>query len=275
MRNIILFIIILFFIYGCEKENDLGFEVTEGDRLINYTHYSEFSNQTDIDFIHNDQGQLIKFVSNGGSGTVSLIDYDENGNVVEMNSKSRKRTFSYDSENKLTKYRSYRSDNDGETFVPWPFVAGYNFHYDNHGIINRIESIYRDSLSENSTPYGYSIKNSILHWKDGNVVKSEDYNREGKIAVTRLYEYDNKNNIYQHYPKMVLPSFVSVGFTRTHAAELSKNNVVKETTVDHLGYYPSVVCRVCKTIYKYNSNGLPVMYRNPDIPDRYTVLTYE
>lgn len=266
MKKLLLLGLTLLIAIGCEKDDDIGFLVTDGDRLVRYTFFYESKEHEVVNFIYNRQARVIKVVTvyfYGGKGN-KFYEYDEKGKLIEVYSGVTKDKYYYDEEDRINEINSYVSKDGGITFEKSKFY-GKKFYYNNRGDLSRIERLFAEPDGQDSSSYGYTIKDYIFEWENGNIVTVMEYNREDQLAVTKLYEYDQKANYRIKHPEIF-------GF---HAEGLSQNNVIKETIIDHLGYYPSSSCMVCKTDYKYNRDGKPVWHHNPSIEDNYTVLIYE
>lgn len=265
MRYFTIFSIILFLITACSKDDDLKFPVTEGERLVRYAYFHDSKERQSIDLIYNQHSQVIKTMRKytTGAGAISFYNnYNDFGKVEKIYSSSSKEKFSYDHENRLSEIYSYTSRNGGITFETREHL-GKRFHYDDYGILYRKEIIF-DTSFLNSSNWGYTIKDYYFKWDKGNVIAVEEYNLEGILAITRVFEFDNHKNYRNNHPEIF-------GYD---AKGLSQNNVIKEYLLDHLGFYPSMDCKTCEYIFNYNKNGKPVMYHNPKVQNSYTILYY-
>ncbi|TVR87603.1 MAG: hypothetical protein EA411_06965 [Saprospirales bacterium] len=266
MRHLLFLATILLIASGCIKDDGKsGFPVTDGDRLVSYSFVFNSEEYEAAEFIYNKDNRIIKSfnkLARGSNPYENYYEYDENDRLTEVFNSDIKETYQYDESGNLIKILFFVSRDYGSTFVKRD-RAGFKLHYDYFGKISRKEILYNDGREENF--WGYAIKNFIYQWEDGNIVKAKGYNRDSVRAITYLYEYDNKPNYRFKQPA-------------THyfnAKSLSKNNVVEEVLLDHLGYYPSVNCRVCNKKYYYNKNGMPVFQRNSGSTESYVMLKYE
>ena len=268
MRHLILFITIILLATGCIKDDgNPGFPVTDGDRLVSYSFFYDSEEWDAVDFIYNDNNQIIKAwikLRPGSNRIAYYFEYDENGRLTEVFSGHRKETYHYDESGTLKKILFYVSRDFGNTFIQGD-QPGFKFHYDDRGKIKRKEMLFKNDPVGNYT-YGYSIKNYFYQWENGNIVESRAYNRDSVRALTYLYQYDNKPNYRFKQPAMWY----------FNAKSLSKNNVVEEAIIDHLGYYhPRFNCNPCTKRYSYNNSGMPVFQRIGGSTERYVKLKYE
>lgn len=271
MQKLLLFGLILLIAIGCEKDDDIGFPVTDGDRLVRFVENYNSDESKIHEYFYDDQHLLIRTeVKNFRiPKRINYYSYDEGKRLKEilgtnyppLENLENKNEYFYDGENKLSKAIYYTSYDSGATFKK-SYWFETKFHYNDKGNLNRKEIIFRDTVKQSS--WDFEIENYYYEWDNGNIVKTEEYNRNGVLVFTKFYQYDNKVNykVFQpevfHYPEAQ-----------------TQNNVVRVTRTDHLGYLTYFECRDCKITYNYNRSGKPVVVRSQKIPNTEFVLTYK
>nr|MBS0037059.1 hypothetical protein [Saprospiraceae bacterium] len=267
MRYFFLLLGIPLLTIGCQKDDD--FPTTDGDHLVQYFE-SWGSGFRDYTYSYDELGNLARFQANINDEFFGEVEYfyDSENQLIEhintspfVDSLRGKSKYVYDSEGRMQELIGYTSKDFGMTFRETG--RGLKFHYDEQGNLYRREDLFKDTSATPST-WAYAGINIFYEWEDGNIIKEEYYNAEGVKALTMLYKYDNKVNFRKD-----LPPYITWPLYQT------RNNIIRKRYIDHLGHYPSVICKDCTYKYHYNRSGKPVRYYNTAEKERMFTLTYE
>jgi len=145
----------------------------------------------------------------------------------------------------------------------------FNYEYNDNEQL--IKSTYSRTSFVNSeySEFSYDVNNRIstqtLYWNNketgyidytfdgkGNLIKENLYNLSAtgvaELSTTTQYEFDNKQNPYQSFSKLMTPGI-----------NTNKNNIIKETYTIHLtANLGGDNVQVTQTSYTYNSKGYPI-----------------
>ncbi|TVR87604.1 MAG: hypothetical protein EA411_06970 [Saprospirales bacterium] len=272
MKHLLLFAAIFLLATGCSRDDDLDIQFTDGNRLVRHVEFYNSSERITTEYFFDELNTPVKAIE-----TINIIFldtnidyiYDERNRLVKVIKTSsnpagpviHKSEHFYDDIDRLERIRHLSSLDDGETYLEQP-IAKIRYYYNDASQLYRKERLYRDTIPDAS--WNFKIENFYYQWEDNNIAVVEEYNRMGELAFTREFEYDNKVNYLLMHPEI---------FVRPET--LTQNNVVREEITDHLNHLPNSACTVCRTTYRYNTSGKPVMYRSQKEPDKYFVLTYE
>ena len=140
---------------------------------------------TDYVAEYDDQNRVTKLESKYGSGPVISMTYDENNNItVNSESNERCRTFTLDSEGKLTSFAQ-----DGSN-------SSYNYEYDSAGKL--VKAVEQQGNYVHTYTFEYDDKGNMI--KDGTGGKYENtYDSNGKLMSVKCgadeIHYDANGNI--------------------------------------------------------------------------------
>ncbi len=169
---------------------------------------------------------------------VSLIKFDESGNIIEENhyhidgNLSDKSTFRYDDSGNQIETNSYNSDGDLE--------GKGSFKYDQKG--NRIEGNYYNSG-------GSLFLKAIYNFDDmGNQIGENRYSSDGSLISKEIYKYDTQNNKIETNDYDIIDDSITCKITSKYN---EKGNLIEMNRIntDVLSFLNE------KNIYKYDDRG--------------------
>jgi hypothetical protein len=261
MKNLILFLIPLIFL-GCNKE-DMPIEVSEGTRLVKMEFYTEnksLNEDPDIikEFLYDEAGRLTGIDHYIHDLTKPSLKhrkvYNDNG-VPKLTTLTTSKESGYElsglyemtinSENNLVEKMTslFVPHNSDEAQKSYERLLFYNS--DNQLILDSLNDHY---FSQVSDFFGRTFR---FYWEDGNVVRRDKFNLDGKLIEIREFKYDRQKTFQ-------ISDFIeALYFNFDRLTPKGKNNVTEIKYYDLTGSGPRRICNPCKTTYKYNSYGLP------------------
>jgi hypothetical protein len=195
----------------------------------------------------------IRYTYNGENQlTMTEVYYDDNllSSSWEIVQAANNRTDWVTPENTpRTSYKLYDYDKDGKLFSISNYRKnGYleysELSYNNTGSVSR-RSYYLENKISAYFDYLYDERENLIRTSRFWVPVSG----EATLSYIYEYEYDNKNNPFKAFKRLILPGLNGI-YT-------NENNIIKETyTV--VGAFVSSVSSVTEITYEYNDLGYPV-----------------
>ncbi len=145
-------------------------------------------------------------------------------------------TYSY-SHDKLTKVTVTRLPSGGNTYV--------TFEYDENGRIGKKVFYYRNQPNS-FIEYSYDEKGNLILETHKDIVDGNPV-----ISITEEYEFDDKNNPYKVFKRLLLPGEYT-----------NENNIVKKTMTLFFDVYGVDKVQVTESTYEYNLQGYPIKKNN-------------
>jgi len=233
MKRIAIFIFTIGFM-ACSKDELFDIKLVSID-------YSEDDRSWSENYTYLPDGKLEKIENFRSLGTRYEMSYqnDRLKEIVIYRIDDNKLIFRdsllYDTDGVIQSIHHF-STNAGEG-VPLSTID--EFEYDDAFKVSK-----KSTYSVRADKYTYVKK---YFWKNNNIDKIENYTGEDKLRSEFFFKYDNKVN----YKKGLPTSASSPLFW-------DENNITKSEFIDHLGVIDAS-CNPCKTDYKYNSAGYPIV----------------
>jgi hypothetical protein len=145
-------------------------------------------------------------------------------------------TYSY-SHDKLTKVTVARLPSGSKTYV--------TFEYDLNGRIGK-KVFYYNNQPSSFIEYSYDEKGNLILETHKDIVDGNPV-----ISITEEYEFDDKNNPYKAFKRLMLPGEYT-----------NENNIVKRTMTLFFDVYGVDKVQVTESTYEYNLQGYPIKKNN-------------
>jgi hypothetical protein len=233
----IAFVILVFFISSCSKENMI--EQSTGTKLISIEYTDDDKNWLENYYYSND-GKLEEVQNLYSLGRRYEIEYEHerikeySTYRIDENKLVFRDSIIYNLNGTIRAIHNF-SINSGEDL---PLTWIYEYEYDSEKKITK-KSTYFVTIQEFTSIEKY-------YWSGNNIERVEYCNEDEELYYEYFYKYDDKLNY-----KKATPTSIS------DPINWSDNNVTEVNWNDYLGNL-DLICRPCITEYKYNLDNYPV-----------------
>ena len=236
MKKITTLVFIISFI-ACSKNNEL--EKSSGTKLISIE-YTDDNDSWIENYSYSPNNKLEKIEDFRSLGRRYEIDYQNDilkeytTFVIDENKLAFRDSILYNSNGTIMAIHNF-SINVG-TNLPLSLI--YEYEYDNENRVSK-KSTYFVTIEKYISVEKY-------YWKDNNIDRVEYYNGDEELYYEYFYKYDDKKNYSLNLPTKI-----------SSPINWSENNVTEMNWNDYVGNL-DIICRPCKTEYKYNLDDFPV-----------------
>ncbi|WP_340200819.1 hypothetical protein [Ascidiimonas sp. W6] len=231
------FILILFFFFGCSKDDNTTSLSTNLPKLKNIVHISP-RDTVHESFYYNEEGilQIIENFQGRPHYGIHILEYS-NKRLGRYGSNY----ISYNSLGQIQNIQYFINYNNPERLL----ISTKKYQYYSDGKISGIKQFYSDEylalIPQDERPSNEE-EEFLYYWENNNIKKME-YHLNGAFYSEHTYKYDNSINY-----KVSFPISLKIG------AELSENNVISTSTrFANGGIDP--ICFKCPSILEYDEQG--------------------
>jgi len=273
-----------------EGNSSVALYTVENGRLTAITHQKYSKNGTPngtpevSTFYYDSHNRIIKAVTTGSEGgaddKTNKYSYDDQGNLVTYekiftDSHRSKEFYEYSYTGKqLTKIFQKTYTKGSINGVPHTRIDCYEetFTYSNGGntIVQHNKGFEIDAQGAVISRTIYEANTITYTLSNGNVVKTDNKDSDGRLHYVVESTYDTKNNPLQHFVSMLAlyPEVFS---------EKAKNNITKMTTTINDNGKTQVT--TVRSEYNYNASGYPisakVYTKNDNEAEKESTIVYE
>ena len=216
-------------IYMEYSYNDANLLIEEKSKFHYTRHFFNNNNQLVASDMYWDMR-----IASSNSGVLEEAMNREEWVNPENTPKSISNVLEYDPEKHIIRKSFIRPSGDNKDIV--------EFKYENDRIV-RSTGYHNGSIS-GYTDYQYDENGNVIRQTKSTVLS----NGVTELSTTTEYEYDNMNNPYQSFKRLITPGIYT-----------NPNNITKETYTLHFDVAPSIEkVQITEYEYEYNANGYPV-----------------
>jgi antitoxin component YwqK of YwqJK toxin-antitoxin module len=219
---------------------DLYFEYTYNDANLLYERKTKWSYTS---YSYNDDHQLVSYdmyddwrMASSNWDTLQAAMNRTDWVTPENTKISGRGTYSYN-QNKLTKITVTRLPSGTANYV--------TFEYDKNGKISK-QTFFSNNQPSGFLEYGYDERGNLIL-----VTHKDLVNGSPVVSVTEQYEFDDKNNPYKAFKRLLQPGECT-----------NENNIIKKTMTLFFDAPGVDKIQVTESTYEYNLQDYPVKKGN-------------